>query len=155
MHPETISPLKTDDLKHAYYRQLLPALVAIALAAAVRGAEVAVTIMPATASVLGAVLFAAAIAAAVGLPVWIRAAFAHRVRMARRTGETDFAGFQRRLIATSLIAPYLAAIALAVNLSSFYQGGTVLAALYGIYYHYPSERRIAFDRRLFRVGSAT
>lgn len=28
---------------------------------------------------------------------------------------------------------------------------TILSALYGIYYYYPSLRRILYDRRLFRV----
>ncbi|MEE4609159.1 MAG: hypothetical protein V2L15_09760 [Desulfobacteraceae bacterium] len=142
------------DLKQAYYRRLLPALVAIAAAAAVRGLDAAVDLPPVAVKVTGAVLFAGAVIAAVGLPIWIRTVFANRVRMQRNVDEMAFRKFQRRLIAAALIAPYLAAGALAIRLDAFYQGGAVLAALYGIYYHYPSQRRIDFDRRLFRVGKS-
>ncbi len=145
--------MTTADLKQAYYRLLLPALVAIAMAAAVRSSEMAVLISQAAAvKIVGAGLFAASIAVAVGLPIWIRTAFANRMRAARGVAESEFVRFQRRLIATALVAPYLAAVALALSLPSFYQAGCFLAALYAMYYHYPSERRIGFDRRLFRVG---
>ncbi len=140
-------------LRQAYCRQLLPALMAIAAAAAARGLGGTASIEPTAARILGAALLAAAIAAAVGLPVWIRAAFAHRVREQRFVGEASFVRFQRRLIATALVAPYLAAIALAVDLPSFHQAGVILATLYGLYYHYPSQRRLAFDRRIFRVAA--
>lgn len=140
------------ELKQVYYRRLLPALVAIALAAAARTTGLAGMVPPAATKAVGAGLFAAAIAAAVGLPIWIRAVFADRVGQSRGVGEADFARFQRHLITTALVAPYLAAIALTLNLPSFYQAGSFLAALYAMYYHYPSERRIGFDRRLFRVG---
>lgn len=144
----------TTDLKQAYYRRLLPALVAVAAAAAARGLGAVVGLPPAAAQATGIAFFTGAIVAAVGLPIWIRAAFASRVRMQRGVGEADFAGFQRRLMTAALLAPYLAAAALALRLDAFYQSGAVLGALYAIYYHYPSHRRIAFDRRLFRVGSA-
>jgi hypothetical protein len=142
--------MKTD-LKRAYYRRLLPALVAIAAAAAVRGLDAAADLPPVAAKVTGAVLFVGAAIAAVGLPIWIRTVFANRVRMQRDVDEVAFKKFQLRLITAALIAPYLAAGALAIRLDAFYQGGAVLAALYGIYYHFPSQRRIDFDRRLFRV----
>ena len=148
---KTLSLMATD-LKQAYYRRLLPALAAVAAAAAVRGFSQADSLTPAAARITGVVLFTGAVLAAVGLPIWIRTAFANRVRMQRSVEETDFAGFQRRLITAALVAPYLAAAAIALPLDAFYQGGAVLAALYGAYYHYPSQRRIAFDRRLFRVG---
>jgi hypothetical protein len=145
--------LTTADLKQTYYSRLLPSLVAIGVAAAFRSVGMAIVIsQPAAAKTLGAGLFVASIAAAVGLPIWIRTAFAHRVRQARGIGEADFARFQRSLITTALVTPYLAAIALALSLPSFYQTGSFLAALYAMYYHYPSERRVGFDRRLFRVG---
>jgi len=141
----------TVNFKQAFYRRLLPALVVLAAAAAARGWGVVVPLSPTAARTAGIVLFAGAVLFAVGLPVWIRAAFANRVRMQHRVGETDFTGFQSRLITAALVAPYLAAAAVALPLDAFYQAGTVLAALYAVYYQYPSQRRIAFDRRLFRV----
>lgn len=150
---ERLSAMSTD-LKQAYYRRLLPALVTVAVATAVRGLGMAVDLPPEAARWTGICLFTGAVIAAVALPIWIRAAFANRVRMQRSVGEVDFGGFQRRLITVALMAPYLATVALALQLDAFYQGGTMLAALYGIYYHYPSRQRIAFDRRLFRVGKS-
>lgn len=142
----------TADFKQAYYRRLLPALVAFGAAVAARGLDEMIPLSPVAARMAGVVLFAGAIIVAVGLPVWIRAAFANRVRLQRGVEEADFTQFQRRLITAALLTPYLAAVAVALPLDGFYQAGAVLASLYAVYYHYPSPRRIAFDRRLFRVG---
>jgi hypothetical protein len=137
-------------LKRSYYRQLLPAVISIVLVAAGQAAGLldAVTV---DVRILGVVLFVLAIAFAAALPVFIRATFAHRVRLEHRIEEAAFMGFQKRLMRTALLSPYLVPIGLLMGLPGFYQIGIYLAAFYAVYYHYPSERRIGFDRRIFRV----
>ena len=140
------------ELKEKYYRQLLPSLAAIALAAAARSGGLLAKVPPADARVLGIALFVLAIAFAAALPIFIRTTFAHRVRLDRGVEEAAFVRFQQRLVRAALMTPYLVPAGLLIGLPRFYQAGIVLAALYALYYHYPSEQRIGFDRRLFRVS---
>ena len=100
---------------------------------------------------LGPVLFVSAVVMAVAMPILLRTLFASRWRTAQHTPAPDFYALQQRLLWASLAAVYLLPVICLVLMPNFYQGGIVLAALYGVYYHYPSRRRIAFDYRVFRV----
>jgi hypothetical protein len=42
-------------------------------------------------------------------------------------------------------------IAQILQLPRFHLAGTIIMALYALYYYYPSKRRIDFERRIFRV----
>ena len=100
---------------------------------------------------LGPILFVAAMVLAVAMPILLRTLFASRWRTAQHTPAQDFYVLQRRLLLASLATVYLLPAICLVRMPNFYQGGIILAALYGVYYHYPSRRRIAFDYRVFRV----
>jgi hypothetical protein len=50
-----------------------------------------------------------------------------------------------------MATPYVALIAQILQLPRFHLAGTIVMALYAVYYYYPSMRRIEFDRRVFRV----
>jgi hypothetical protein len=50
-----------------------------------------------------------------------------------------------------MATPYVALIAQILQLPRFHLGGTIIMALYAVYYYYPSKRRIEFERRVFRV----
>jgi len=141
--------MKAVDLKRSYYRQLLPGLAAVVLAGTARaaGLQSATT----NARLLGVVFFVSAIALAAAVPVFVRAAFAHRVRLNRRVAEADFIQFQLRVMRTALLSVYLVPAGLLIELTGFHQTGIFLSALYAMYYHFPSDRRIGFDRRIFRV----
>ncbi len=101
---------------------------------------------------IGPWLFLIAVVLAAAMPVLLRTRFAHRWRSARQTPAADFDRLQRRLIDVSLAAVWLLPVICLVEMPTFYQGGVILAALYGAYYHYPTLRRITFDSRIFRVS---
>jgi len=42
-------------------------------------------------------------------------------------------------------------VAYLLEFPRFYLAGTVLMALYAVYYYYPSKKRIQFERKIFRV----
>lgn len=102
----------------------------------------------------GVVIFVLAIGSAAALPIFLRSLFAHRWREQRQVAEKDFFQLQRAILLVTLPVPYLALIACLLSLPRLHLAGTVLAALYAVYYHYPSDRRIEFDRRIFRVRSS-
>lgn len=142
-------------LQRGYRRQLVPAA---AIAAAIMAAR---HLHPPAAGAylplpeLGPPLLVIAVAMAVAMPVLLRTVFAHRVQHRRRVSEAAFLRFQQHVIRCALTTPYLAAAASTLALPRLHAAGILLAALYAVYYHYPSRLRIAFDRRLFRVAEAS
>jgi hypothetical protein len=60
--------------------------------------------------------------------------------------------FERTFLYIALITPYVAVASFILEIPRFYCAGTVIMALYAAYYYYPSERRIQFERRIFRVN---
>lgn len=138
-------------LRQLYLIWLLPAVI---LAAGVEAARVLGMIpdryftAPEWVARVGFIL--AAMTALAG-PVFIRAVFAHVQRAGDGVAETVFFRFQAVLMSLALVTPYLACAALLFGFPRFYGGAIVLMALYAVYYYYPSERRINFDRRIFRV----
>lgn len=100
---------------------------------------------------IAVVLFILAVVFAGAVPILGRAVFAHRVRHRRRVSEDEFYRFQQHQLLAVMATPYLALAAYALAVPGFYLVGTVLAMLYALYYHYPSQQRTGFDRRIFRV----
>lgn len=100
---------------------------------------------------LGPWLLFLAITLAVAMPIFLRTLFAHRLRDAQYTSLKDFYRLQKRLLFVSIAATYLLPVVPLVVLPAFYQSAVILAALYGLYFHFPSVRRITFDYKIFRV----
>jgi len=138
------------DLKRLYYTMVLPAVVLTAGLCGAREAGIAPG-LTASGPFWRAALFTAAAVTAMAGPIFIRALFAHSVRDRHGVSANAFNGFQRRLILVSGITPYLAVTALFLNLPRFHASAIILMALYSLYYYYPSDRRINFDKRIFRV----
>ena len=139
-------------LKTVYYRWLLPPLGCAAVLLAARAGDWVQPVGLDLGRLVGPWLFLAAILSAVAAPVLLRTHFAHRMRQARRTPPADFDRLQRRLIRFTSGAVYLVPAVCLVDLPPLYHAGVVLAALYAVYYQFPSVRRIDFDRRIFRVA---
>lgn len=145
----------TKALKRSYFSLLIPAVLALALLAGVESFDLLPHIPTYPSGPLGFLapfVFVLAVFFAVGLPVFFRALFAHRMREQNTVAESDWLTFERTLIRISLVTPYLILPAYLFEFPRFYLAGTALTALYAVYYFYPSRRRIRFERRMFRVG---
>jgi hypothetical protein len=97
------------------------------------------------------VMFFASAVLAVAFPILVRSLFAHRMRNRRSTPENDFLRFEKRIIYFTLSTPYLVFVAYLFKIPGFYFAAMIVLALYAAYYFYPSQKRIEFDRRIFRV----
>jgi len=139
-------------LKKYYYCFLLPSIGIIAAILTARALDLIEPLRLIHGQVLARVIFILAIILSVAAPVVLRTLFAHRMRLSVGTPPDAFFRFQQRLIGAALLTPYLILVTCLVYLPRFYHAGVILAALYAGYYHYPSERRIAFDRRIFKVS---
>ncbi|MBW2004600.1 MAG: hypothetical protein JRI72_08290 [Deltaproteobacteria bacterium] len=100
---------------------------------------------------LGPLLFILSVIFAIALPILFRTLFAHKVQHQKSVSEPDLLRFERIFLYIALLTPYVTFIAYFFELPRFYCAGTVLMALYAVYYYYPSERRIKFEKRIFRV----
>jgi len=100
---------------------------------------------------VGLVLFLLAIVLGVVSPLLLRTWFVYTHREAKSISETELWIFERWTLYVSLVTPYLAVVAAFLEVPTLFFTGTVLAAFYALYYFYPSEKRIRFEKRIFRV----
>jgi hypothetical protein len=103
-------------------------------------------------SMMGPALFMGSAFLALGLPVFFRLVFIHRNRHEKRISEKTFIRFEKNLIHMVMLAPYPALAGYYFQISTFHFTGSVLMGLYAVYYYFPSRKRMAMERRVFRVG---
>ena len=96
-------------------------------------------------------IFFLSVTFALALPILYRSFYAHRNRHAKSLSEENLVKFERNLIYITLVTPYLGLTAFLLELPRFYTAGSILMGIYAVYYFYPSQKRIALDRRIFRV----
>jgi hypothetical protein len=101
--------------------------------------------------VAGPLIFILCIALAIAFPIFYRTLFAHKNRGMISVSEKEMLNFEGTLIKVVMITPYLALIAFFIELPRFYTASAILIGLYAVYYFYPSKRRIALDRKIFRA----
>ncbi|MCP4114201.1 MAG: hypothetical protein GY737_02155 [Desulfobacteraceae bacterium] len=100
---------------------------------------------------LQTLFFVVAALTSVAAPLMVRTLFAHSLRESSGADPQSFLVFQQRLLLVALLTPWLAILVMVFDFRNFYGSSMVLMALYAAYYYYPSERRIDFDSRIFRV----
>jgi hypothetical protein len=101
--------------------------------------------------ILHALVFVLSAVTALAGPLFLRTLFAHSMRNKTGAAAENFMVFQRNTLWLSQTTPYLAFIAVLCDFPRFYGGAIVLMALYAAYYFFPSEQRILFDQKIFRV----
>jgi hypothetical protein len=139
-------------LLRRYLTMLSPAVVLFAVWAACRQAGLVQSLGLGNIDLVGKVVFISAIVLAVALPMFYRIRFVKSVEGSRNVSEEAFVPFQLTLMSLALIAPYVAAAGYIAAVSTFHFSGAFLASLYGAYYYFPSDRRVAQEMRLFRVS---
>ncbi len=102
---------------------------------------------------IGVAVFMGAALLGIAAPLGLRTAFVSSHRDERSIPEAEVERFERRVLLVALWAPYLAVVAAYLELPTVLFAGTVLSAFYALYYLYPTRRRVAHERRIFRVES--
>jgi hypothetical protein len=103
-------------------------------------------------AVIAPIVFILAAVFALAGPIYYRSLFAHHRQHLLSVSRMELFRFERNLTGIALVAPYLALAAYFLQLPRFYLGGTILMALYAVYYYYPSGKRIVFEQKVFRAG---
>jgi hypothetical protein len=141
----------TAELKRTYFIILIPSLLGFILAYGVKAYDLFRLDRVDNVNIFGPVLLILCVTLAIALPIFYRTLFAHQKRDQKMVSEADFVKFERRLMVISLVTPYLALVAYILEFPKFYTTAAILMGLYAIYYFFPSEKRLALDRRIFRV----
>jgi len=139
------------DLKKRYFMLLSPALLGFFLTGTAKGAGWIFPCPFGRSLLFSKLLFVLAALTAMAGPVLVRTVFAHGVRNNKQVDPEVFLKFEMRLLYIVLTTPWFALAAYGCDFEKFYTAGIVLMALYAAYYYYPSEKRINFDKRIFRV----
>ncbi len=138
-------------IKRIYFILLMPAVCGFLFVFAVEHYKGPLFTSPSLPEALVPLVFSLSVIFAAALPIWYRSFFASKVRHRKNTTEGEWVRFECTLLYIAMVTPYVALAAHILRLPRFHYAGTALMALYAIYYHYPSRRRISFDRRIFRV----
>lgn len=141
----------TGELRKTYFMLLMPAVVGFIILFFIRSFALLDLGPFQFHGVLASALFILSVIFAIGLPVFLRSLFAHKVRDKKNVSKGDLLKFERTFLYIALITPYVTLAAFLFEIPRFYCAGTVIMALYAVYYYYPSERRIQFERRIFRA----
>jgi hypothetical protein len=139
------------ELKNAYLALLLPSILGFTLAGGAKAYDLVEIGSDNFIHIAGPLIFILCIALAIAFPIFYRTLFAHKNRdLISVSGET-LLKFELTLIYVVMIVPYLALVAYFFELPRLYTASAILIGLYAVYYFYPSKKRIAFERRIFRV----
>jgi len=97
-------------------------------------------------------VFIFSVALSLAVPVFYRSFFAHRKRSLLCISQEELYKVEGSLIRWVMVTPYLALVAYGLNFPRFHQCATILMGLYAIYYFYPSEKRMALQKKIYRVS---
>ncbi len=139
------------ELKKTYYLLIFPAVILTIIAYLLFYFKVWGGVAFSPSRNFSIIFFIVAITIGVALPIFLRVYFFSKLKTKHFTTQKEFIRYQKLIIKIAAITAYLAFIAAFLRMETFYFGGTVLAAIYAIYYHYPSEKKIKFDQKIFKV----
>jgi H+/Cl- antiporter ClcA len=138
-------------LKKTYVMYLIPAIIAFVVLTILKASS---ALNPGDISyppIVAPFIFFLSVLFALAAPIFYRTVFAHSVRDMKNTSAHELLRFERNLIRIALITPYLGLVAYMLDFSNMYFGGCILMSLYALYYFYPSQSRLAFEKRIFKV----
>ncbi len=140
-----------DKLKRTYFFLLIPAIVGFICIYLLKKFNLFHLGQSQFMSILAPSVFVLSVIFGIAAPIFFRSLFAHKMSNEKSTPESKLIRFERSLIRIALVTPYLGLVAYFLEFQKFYFSATFIMALYAIYYFYPSQKRIAFEKRIFRV----
>jgi hypothetical protein len=142
-------------LRNIYFALLAPAIIGFIAMYLFRPFHQAVCLAEHHMAIVAPAIFILAAVFAIAGPIFYRSIFTHRQRNLARVPQAVLFKFERNLTCMTEVVPYLALVGHFLQLPRFYLSATLLMALYAVYYYYPSRKRIAFDRKMFRTIHAS
>lgn len=138
-------------LKRTYFSLLIPAIVGFLCIYLLKEFNFIHLGKPQFISILAPSVFVLSVIFAIAAPIFFRSLFAHKISNEKSTTESKLIKFEQSLIRIALVTPYLGLVAYFFEFQRFYFSATFIMTLYAVYYFYPSQKRIAFEKRIFKV----
>ncbi len=89
--------------------------------------------------------------AGIAAPIFYRSYFVYRNRDKKEIMPDDFLSFERVLLTTALLSPYFLVISVLINMNETANMLIALFALYALYYYFPTEKKVRFEMKIFRI----
>lgn len=140
-----------DKLKKTYFFLLIPAMVGFICIYLSKKFHFFHLGQPPFISILAPIVFVLSVIFGIAAPIFFRSLFAQKMSNKKNTSESKLIKFEQNLIRIALVTPYLGLFAYLYEFKQFYFTATFLVTLYAVYYFYPSQKRIAFEKRIFRA----
>ncbi len=105
-------------------------------------------------NIVSDIIITLAVIIGVAIPIIYRIYFVFRNRDKKKITVARFIGFEKILIVISLLTPYFLVLSIGIGLKNTANIVITLLALYSIYFYFPSERKIQFEMKIFRIKSA-
>ncbi len=140
-----------EEFKKTYIKLLVPVVIFLVLIYLARLLEIIDLGSSQANRFISILLFVLAVSFSIAFPIFYRAWFANKVKDQKETSVDDFIRFEKNLMIIAMTAPYFSLFAVLFNLPAFYFAGVVLFGIYSVYYYYPSDKRVDFEKKLFRV----
>jgi len=138
-------------LKRTYFSLLIPSIAGFLCIYLLKEFNFIHLGKPQFISILAPSVFVLSVIFAIAAPIFLRSLFAHEMSNEKSTPESKLIKFEQSLIRIALVTPYLGWVAYFFEFQKFYFSAIFIMALYSVYYFYPSQKRIAFEKRIFRV----
>lgn len=138
-------------LKKLYFALLIPAISGFAVTGLARLILKPRIYVADNFPQLAPLLFVLAVASGVAFPILWRTLFVNKNRNRKYITEAELLKFEQGTLYIVLLTPYFCLAGFFLGIAQFHFYGTVLASLYAIYYFYPSQKRITYEKRLFRA----
>jgi len=138
-------------LRKTYFSLLIPAMVGFICIYLFKKFDFFHLSQPQFISILSPIVFVLSVVFGIAAPIFFRSLFAQKMSDKKNTTESKLIKFEQSLIRIALVTPYLGLLAYLFEFKQFYFTATFLVTLYSVYYFYPSQKRIAFEKRIFRV----
>ncbi len=139
-------------LNKYYWQLLVPALVLILISEVLRALEIIKVSVFEQKYIFSAVIFALAALSSIGLPIVRRLLFVDKVKNLKEVDPLVWMKYEKQSLQIALLTPYFFFIASALQFISFFYTVIFLLALYACYYYFPSEKRVHFEMRIFRIN---
>jgi len=130
---------------------ILPALILLIIAKLAIDYQIIIVNQFAGFRAFEVIVFVLAVAFSLAFPVLYRIIFINKIKDRKNLPASVFLQYEKNSLLLVMISPYLAVVSALFSFSSFYFFAVILFALYGCYYYFPSQKKINFEKKMFRV----
>ncbi len=138
-------------LKKVYYKQILIAATLILAAYLLNYFDITGFTLNISEKTVSIVIASLTGVFGVALPVFYRSYFVYDLKNQKEISNDLFLGFEKKILNIALTAPYFLVFSLLLNLPETTHILITLFSLYAAYYYFPSEKKVKFEMKMFRI----